>query len=645
MKAKILLCLLPAIALHVLSAFGQATQPCLVLQYNQKAAKTPLPGVEVMASNAGSTVSDDKGHLTLTFRTLKPGDKVKLISAKKAGYEVFNTEAVDQWMISRDQTPFTLVLVKKDVFDQLKARLTETSSENYTARYLASMKEVEKLRQEGKLQEEEYNQRLDELENDYQTRLQNLDNYIDQFARIDLSEVSAEERHILDMVQEGRIDEAVKAYEALDISGKLRQARENKQALAAARSKLEEEEKSQDLAIRELKAKLERELATLQLAGGKENFDKIARIMKENALADTTDLDALFKYANFAYHQRDFGEAEYYWLMCLRHEDADPEKKASIHNNLGTSYITVRDYSKAEEHLLQSLAYIQVLFNADPETYRDGLADTQNNLGNLYFYLRDYPKAEEYLLQALKNKEILLDSDPENNQLRKMLAGSQNNLGLLYRTTRDYPKAEEYLRKSVENCTMLVNQNPDTYRESLYAAQLNLGNLFLSLRDNEKALEYYLQALDNIRILFDRNPDAFRKDLSETLFNLGSLYQILSDFPKAETCLMEAVENMTVLYESHPAYYRTSLAKMLGSLAKLEYWIEKDAQALEAIDRAISLQPDNPRFYDTKGLLLLAGGDEAGALEMWQKIQTLDPELKGWRSSLQKQLKGKGLIE
>ena len=104
-----------------LATLAQSTQPCLVMQYNQKEKKTPLPGVEVIVSNAGSSVSNQAGRLTLSFRTLKPGDKVNLISAKKIGYEVFNLEAVQQWFVSRDQSPFTLVLVKKEYFEQLRA--------------------------------------------------------------------------------------------------------------------------------------------------------------------------------------------------------------------------------------------------------------------------------------------------------------------------------------------------------------------------------------------------------------------------------------------------------------------------------------------------------------------------------------------
>lgn len=694
MKVNILASCLTAFLLSAALAFGQATQPCVVMQYNQKSAKTPLAGVEVVVSNAGSTVSDANGQLTLSFRTLKPGDKVNLISAKKAGYEIFNSEAVTQWNISRDQTPFTLVLVNKTYFEQLKAKLTETSTENYKAKYLQAMKEVEKLKQEGKMKEEDYYRKLDELEADYQTHLENLDNYIDQFARIDLSEVSAEEQRILDMVQEGRIDEAVKAYEELDISGKLRKARENKKALSEARSRIEEEEKNQELAIQELKAKQERELATLQLAGGKENYNKVAQILRENAMADTTDFAALMKYANFSYLQKEYTEAIDFYLTALRNLGDDIDLKSLVHNNLGLVYNGIHEYDKAEEHFLKSLEYELELFNKYPEPYLLGVATSQHNLGNLYYYIEDYPKSEEYFLQALKNKELLIEQDPDDVKNRHSLASTQVNLGGLYREMDDYTKAESFLLKAMENCRILLDKDPDTYREILATTQLNLGNLYLSMGSYDKTVDYYNQAEENFRSLYDKNPDAYQESLAGLQFNLGLIYQILTDFPKAEKYMLLALENTKDMYEHHPSFYRESLAKTEVQLGLLYHRVQLDSlcvqyllksidhykvlydskpavygstlssvyqnlaqgylgsgdtqAALGSIDLAIGLQPDNPRFYDTKGILLLNADDETGALEMWRKVLELDPEFKKWpygSPALQKQLKERGLIE
>lgn len=200
-----------------LTALAQATQTCIVKQYNQKQQKTPLGGVQVMVSNAGSATSGNDGRLTLTFRTLKPGDRVNLISAKKTGFEIFNKSSVEQWNISRNNTPFTIVLVKSDYFAQLKNSLKETSVSSYKTKYEQAKAKLAKQQKEGDLKAEEYRKKLSELEDQYDNQLKNIDSYIDVFARFDLSELSEEEARIIEMVHNGQIDEAVKEYDKLNI--------------------------------------------------------------------------------------------------------------------------------------------------------------------------------------------------------------------------------------------------------------------------------------------------------------------------------------------------------------------------------------------------------------------------------------------
>lgn len=238
----------------VFAVDAQVTQTCVVLQYNRDEKKTPLPGVEVMVSNAGSQVSDAEGRLTLRFRTLKTGDRVQLLGIHKQGFELMNKDAVEQWNVSSDQKPFEIVMVSSAYFAQLKDRLMQKSSDSYKAKYQQAVHDLEAERKAGKLKEEEFNRKYDELESRYRNQLMNLDRYVDQFARIDLSEVSAEEQRILELVEAGRIDEAVLAYEKLDISGRLRAAREAKQALTEIDALLKEEEVRQDSLVRELEA-------------------------------------------------------------------------------------------------------------------------------------------------------------------------------------------------------------------------------------------------------------------------------------------------------------------------------------------------------------------------------------------------------
>ena len=668
MKRPIFTLLILATAL---TALAQATQPCVVKQYNQKQQKTPLAGVQVEVRDAQSATSAANGAVTLKFATLKPGDRVTVRRITKPGYEIFNKAAIDQWTITRGATT-EIVLVQSSYFTQLKSKLTQSSTDNYKKKYEQAKAELAQLQKSGKLKEAEYRQQLNDLEDQYDNALKNLDNYIDQFARIDLSEVSAEEQRILDMVEEGQIDEAVKAYEALDISGKLRQARENKKALSEAKARIEEEEAQQEQAIADLKEKQQREIATLKLAGGKENYDKVACMLKENALADTTDIDAVWDYASFARNQRNFEDAERFWLICLNGSKDNIYLQASLQNNLGNLYKGLHDYAKAEEYYLKALEHHTQLFTQNPDAYRADLTGTQHNLGNLYSDLQDYAKAEEYYLKALENRTQLFTQNPDayrgslsdtqiclgnlysnlhdcakaeayllkalenKTQLftqnpdayRADLAMTQNNLGALYYALHDYTKAEEYFLKALENFTLLFHQNPEAYRYELASTQNNLGILYDDLHDYAKSEEYYLKALENKTQLFTQNPDAYRADLAMTQNNLGNLYDDLHDYAKAEEYMLKALENKTQLFTQNPDAYRADLSNTQYNLGILYYDLHDYAKAeeyhLKALENYTQLFTQNPDAYRadlamTQWYLMLLYGN----MENWEKYDDM----------------------
>ena len=552
-------------ALFCVSAGAQATQPCVVMKYNKKEAKSPLPGVEVWVNNAGSKTSDENGRLTLLFRTLKPGDKVSNVRATKEGYVIFNAEAVEQWYISRDQMPFTLVLVDKEYFDKLKSALTQTSTDRYKAKYQQATRELEAALLSGKLKEEEYNKKFDELDAQYQEQLKNLDNYIDQFARIDLSEVSAEEQRILELVEQGKIEEAVKAYEDLDIMGKLRQAREAKKAIAEAKSKLESEEARQDEAIAELKARQEREIATLKLAGGKENYEKVGRILKENALADTTDYNAAFAYARFAEGQTDFVEAERFYQLCLRRSPI--EDRCCILVLAGNFYRHIHRNSEAETY------YLEAVETARAQADMGWLDVAENNLGLLYYETYRFAEAESYYLDCLAYRTREYEQDPSAKNMSS-LALTQSNLGFLYTTKADSTKADQYLFSALKNYESATAQSPGEYRSKLADMQIRIAKHYLfycdgyeldmySQRDSmmvTKAEHFLRAAVENYRQLYSQEPDKYRGGLSGSLSDLGRIFRFAGEPEKAFPLYQEAFDLNNQRYQNNPSRYRETLA-------------------------------------------------------------------------------------
>lgn len=236
MKLKRILAFL-CLGLATAAAVAQSEQSIVVMEYNGAKPKTPAAQVAVSALGAAGVITDAEGRATLKFRTLRAGDAIKLRALTKAGYEVFNTEAVEQWTVA-PQTTFTLIICRSDRYRQLYDQYMSVSSQSYERKLKAEQQQLEKLRQEGKLQEAAYAQQLQELNDRYDEQLEQLENYVERFARIDLSALNAEEQEIINMVQQGDIDGAIARYEQMDLlsryqeqSADLRQIGRNVQRL------------------------------------------------------------------------------------------------------------------------------------------------------------------------------------------------------------------------------------------------------------------------------------------------------------------------------------------------------------------------------------------------------------------------------
>ncbi len=565
------------------------------MEYTEHHEKRPLAGVIINVKDAGSKTSSQDGSLTLQFNTLKPGNKVELTSAKKEGYEIMNKDGVKQWFISSDNTPFTILLIKSNYFTLLKQRITQTSTNSYKTKFNKAKKEIEELKKNGKIKEDEYNQRLEELEQERKNALQNLNNYIDQFARIDLSEVSEEEQKILNMVEQGQIDEAVKAYDELNISNKLRQARDEIKKLTEAEVKISDKKAEKTNEIKELIAKQEREIATLKIAGGKDNFDKICRILKENALADTSNLEEVIKYADFAYTQNNYKEAEKFYLICLNGSDL-------LYNFLALYGLAqIFEYTNRENLAEECLEFVlKVLENTNEKDFLAISTSLQVHLGALYAQTEDYIKANEFILHAIEGLTQLSDQNSEKQ--RNELASIWHNLGVYYNyAISDYTKAEEFLLKALENFNQLFNQDPDTYRGDLAKTQHSLGNLYSKLDKHTRAEEFYHKALESYNQLFDQNPDAYRKELAATQKSLANWYFKLPEYTKAEEFYLKTLENYDQLFIKDPNTYRENLAWTQFRLGDVYCNVNKDSIAegfyLKALENYNQLFIKDPKTY------------------------------------------------
>lgn len=288
--------------------WAQSVQQGITLEYKGSNPKTPMAGVSVTAANAGSVMSGDDGCFELRFRTLRTGDQIQFRRIELNGYEVMNTEALEVARVARQEGNATaerlaIVMAPTKMLRQLRDGYRSVAVERYKRQLHEAEAEAEKLRQQGQLQEQEFNERLDALEAEYDEKLNRLESYIDKFARIDLSDIDADEQHIVELVQAGQFDEALAIYDRQDLAARLRQSRADLQRLTDARQQITAAEQQKAQENLRLRQSIDRQITLLRMAGGEDNLQKVYRLYHETFLADTTDWEARRDYAKSLYEQ------------------------------------------------------------------------------------------------------------------------------------------------------------------------------------------------------------------------------------------------------------------------------------------------------------------------------------------------------
>lgn len=543
---------------------AQSQQQVQVREYKEKAQKTPLEGVSLSVQNAGSTMSDAQGLMTLQFRTLKAGDQVQVRRVDLTGYEIFNSDAVEQWTIS-PQKAFNLILCRSDRFKQLRDNYMRISSASYERQYKQDQARLAALRKENKLQEEAYQQQLADLENNYYEQLDNLENYVDRFTRIDLSELSAQEQHLIELVQEGKIDEAIQLYESADYlsqyNAQVKDLQEINRAQAALAKveaeKLEAREKVQDA--------IHRQVLTYQLAGGRENFNKISALLKGVADADTTNIDAVWAYGEHCLNQNKFDECEKYMHVFLRQCEDNPLLQSQSYLTLGKMFGSKFVFDQAEKYDLLAVSTAEKSFAADSVKSLRHLLEAYCELHSFYVFTNQFESALSFT-EKLRNR--LESCYKENSELWApylvYLYAQQGRV--YYYTSNDFDKAEQLLKKSYAIAKQLVEE----YNYSIKTTDLlmnvisRLNQLYYNEKQWQKMESYMLEELNLRQQSYEKNLDnevryllAVYNNLTELYYNLDRLEDSHQYLDKALNCLTEVIklyEESSIIYDKVNLY-------------------------------------------------------------------------------------------
>lgn len=680
MKKLVITLLLTSLA-GMLSA--QSVQHGFVKEYNGTAQKKPLSEVEISVRNASRTQTDKQGKFELNFRTLKRGDQVEVKEINKLGFEIFNKEAIEAWRIASDDSPFTIVLCKSEFFKALKDKYNAIASESYARQEAKAEAQLKELLQQGKLQQAEYEQQLKALQNKYEDQLDDLDTYIDRFARIDLGELSDKEKEIVALVQKGQIQEAIEAYDKMGLLSQMEELAKQKSTVDDAISALEKKKQEIEEQESKLYAMVLNQIDLLGMAGGEANLERVAELYDNVATQLSHRPTVVLNSANFFIMARKYDKA----IKHLNHYLSIPEltigQRAQGEKSLGDALYQLGQIKEGLEHNQQAIelfeqitserstldyvnycglltsrglmleplgrtdeakaTYIRAaqvcdsinalgISDPDIDRYR---TSARNNLCGLYVSQGEYDNALALSQELVEYAESHLDEKNQTSFLTYAFALGQR--GSIYQNTGNFAEAEKWQLKSIEQWKVLYQKKPQLILFYYSNAVNGLAVTYYLLKDYDKSMAAMKEALDLYDKLRQDGSDQSQLFYATQLNNIGYMNYTMQKYDEALQNLNESLSILEALCQKYYDTYVTDMARTRVNIMQIylcqkryDECVELDKQCLKEAEQAYSLQKGvalNLYLYAqcNHGELLLEQGKTQEAKAIWKKVTDLAP--------------------
>lgn len=192
---------------------------------------------------------------------------------------------------------------------------------------------------------------------------------------------------------------------------------------------------------------------------------------------------------------------------------------------------------------------------------------------------------------------------------------------------KDFEKAEYYFRIGAEhNISECANDLGVGYEKGTFVE-----------KDINKALEYYIMAASQGNRYGKSNAARLYENPINSFYSLEKAEKwykslIKDGYKEYESNLIDVYEkagNKVEVFNIYRSRANEGNTSAMNSLAYLyvrgEGTTASLENAIEAIDKALSIEPNNLNFLDTKGDVYLIWGDIKKAAKIWKRINKINP--------------------
>ena len=443
-----------------------------------------LPGATVNIQGGNSVgVRNADG----SFSFVVPAKTFMVQSVQKIGYELVDPDVTTR---PHQQSGNALYLVMETPDQQMEDQLEAEEKISRTLREQLNhaRQEITRLKDENKITEEEYNQRIAKLMKDQKNNKTLIEEMARQYAQMDYDQMDSLNQRISDAILNGRLTEADSLLRSKgDMRSRIAEIRKEQQAEAQKEAELEQEQQN----LKAIKAGTQKKM--------------------EDAAADCYRFFDNFKLAN------QYDSAAYYIELRAELDTTN----ARWQYDAGKYYFDQKLYKKTIPYYEKSLVLYRHLAQTDSQFYKPYLALSLNSLANAYSVTNRFAESETLYKESLNILQILAQANPQAYELS--LAKTLGNLAILYVKTKRFSESESLFLDALKINRKLANVDPETYEPRLVITLTNLANVYHETNRLSDSEQKYKEAIDIRRRLCLVNPKIHETGLATNLFNLAVL--------------------------------------------------------------------------------------------------------------------------
>ena len=599
-----------AMSLHAQTQHGYVKTKGRLGSNGQVIAGVRLTGTTVRLKGQ-NVVSQASG----TFSFVVSNKKYTVLDIQKKNYLLYDREQLKEYAYSSN--PLILVLEKPDERESDKLMAQQKISRTLRRQLQQREDELEQLKEENKITQQEYHRLYNELYSDDKKNQHLIESMAERYASMDFEQMDEENRKIKTFILNG---ELLKADSIINAKGSL----EDRIASFKAHKEANKQEE-QELSEREERLQKSKAVENLTLNEIAEDclnkhemyklrcmFDSAAYYIQTRAELDTMNWEWQFETASYYQDQNAFALSEKYYVrsMNILNElvKGTPhiyEKYLSqSYNSLAGIYTDTQRFEESEkmyrsalsiinENLYDSLSIEKLL------SVQTDLANLYNNLGVLYSKTQRFKESEWYYKSAIDIFESLAKDTPQT--YGPDLATLYNNLAALYFDTQRVEESEEMYKIALAIYKRLTKVNPQAYEPDLAYLTNNLAALFYKTERFEESEKMYKSALAIRERLAKDNPQAYEPNLATSYNDLAVLYSNTQRFEESEKMYKSALAISERLAKDYPQAYEPNLASLYSNFAALYFKTQRFEESENmyklAFDIYERLDKTNPQKY------------------------------------------------